>query len=60
MPTIEILSLIGIGLTLSAQIIQLVSQGTFKSNCCDGCITIEHEDNKNPDININITHDDSG
>lgn len=53
MPIIEILTLTGIFITMVIQVIQLISSGTFESEC--GCCSLKHEeDGQNKNINIHI------
>ena len=54
MAVIEILTLTGIVITMVIQVIQMISQGTFESEC--GCCAIKHDDgqNKKQDINIKV------
>lgn len=56
MPVIEILTLVGTVILLITQLAQIVGTGTCKSDCCEGCLHIEHiEDDKQ--IHLDISRD---
>lgn len=52
MPIIEILTLTGIFITMVIQIVQLIQNGTFESEC--GCCSLKHDDGQNKNINVHI------
>lgn len=52
MPIIEILTLTTVVVSMVIQIVQMIQNGTFESEC--GCCSLKHDDGQNKDINIHI------